>query len=119
MKIEELVEYKIHKIEDIIVFQNPNKEQLLNLLSQYGNAVRGIVIEKDIYIWKAYDAVHMKIISVFQNQGLSIHDIYTFTIILSDVRNFNIELDDTDNKKISSHRAFRRMTRDLTIKEWD
>ncbi len=119
MKVKELVEYKIHKIQDVVVFQNPNKEQFLNLLSQLGDGVRGIVIEKDIYIWHAYDAVHVTIMAAFENQGLRTNDMYPFIITPSDIPRFDIELDDMDNKNISSHRAFRRMTRNLKISEWN
>lgn len=119
MKVKEvLVEYKIHKIEDIIVFQNPNKEQFLNVLVKDGG-IRGIVIEKDIYIWHAYDAVHMTIMAAFENQGLRTNDMYPFIITPSDIPRFDIELDDMNNKNISSLRAFRRMTRNLKISEWN
>ena len=141
MKIKELLEYKIHNIEDnrartsVKVFENPNKMQFMNLLydkRNHDNVVRGLVIDNDTYVWIAYDATHFSVKQYLIRQGMN--DPHAEEIFDGEFVLFIFEIDDNDpdvdmkmwiyNNSADNHDrvylnpAFKRMTRNLKIGKW-
>ncbi len=135
MKIEELLEYKIHTIDDdrartsVKVIENPTKIQFMNLLydkRNHDNVVRGLVINDDIYIWIAYDATHFTVKQFLYRQGVAGEFVLLIFEIDEDKPNIDVKIwiysnnsaALTDLDKLNLHPAFKRMTRNMKIGKW-
>lgn len=88
MKYTELLEYKIYKVnrslsndrEDFPVIENPNAEQVKNLIekSKY-KQVRGISFKGNIYVWDADVAIHFVVkTNLRKNHGISFPESYYY-----------------------------------------
>lgn len=134
MKIEELYEYKIHNIEDnrarisVKVIENPNKIQFMNLLYDKRNrdsVVRGLVVNNNIYIWIAYDATHFTVKQFLIGQGVDGEFIlFIFEVVTdpnADVKLFIYGKEGLGNvvQDLNATSGFKRMTRNLEIRNWN
>lgn len=89
MRYREILNEFIIRLGNVVVFRNPLKPQILNLFkeaatripSKWGfldNKLRGVVVDGKIYIWPAYDAMHLDVVQQMAREGfIELDDIWS------------------------------------------
>lgn len=83
MRYNEILHEFIIKLDNVIIYRNPIKPVIQNLIgkSQSGyreEPVRGLVIEKKIYVWAASDGIHNNIMNSLKREVVDVNTFSTF-----------------------------------------